>query len=370
MIEVADKLSARFQDCLDYWILEEGIGDHKIQFMGATIRMLISEFFESLNKKKSFQERERKYGEYLENDGHKKQICDDSIQSQFLNIFSSFCRFQPFFASITTRTLFMAHIGSKISVVRGDITKLAVDAIVNAANKSCLAEEAWMVQSMVVYAAGPSLYNECYDLDGCDVGDAKVTGAHEIKQAKAIIHTVGPRIFKGVRDEDRRLLASCYKKSFDLAKEHGLRSISFPCISTGIYSFPNKAAARIVFDTTKKWFDNKENFDAIDKVIFCVFLKKDEDIYNEMLCRLKDDYQDGSGSETSEFSESGASGSSDPEASKSSEHDFEEHKLPEPDPAEINDHCEKEDSGLSDLIQPREDKSPEHENSESPKKTT
>ncbi|XP_022540989.2 ADP-ribose glycohydrolase MACROD2 isoform X3 [Astyanax mexicanus] len=171
-----------------------------------------------------------------------------------------------------------AHLCDKVSLYKGDITLLEVDAIVNAANSSLLGGGG--VDGCIHRAAGHFLYEECHSLHGCDTGKAKITCGYDLP-AKFVIHTVGPIARGNVGPSQNEELRSCYENSLKLVKENNLRSVAFPCISTGIYGFPNDPAADIALQTTKDWL--KENKDEIDRVIFCVFLETDYEIYKRKM---------------------------------------------------------------------------------------
>lgn len=155
-------------------------------------------------------------------------------------------------------------------VVEGDITRLAVDAIVNAANSSLLGGGG--VDGAIHRAAGKELLEECR------TGEAKITKGYRLP-ARFVIHTVGPVWFGGKQNEEAKL-AQSYANSLLLAQKHELHSIAFPCISTGVYRFPAEAAARIAWESLKQTLPQCP---AVEKIIFCCFSKTDAEYYRALL---------------------------------------------------------------------------------------
>ena len=173
-------------------------------------------------------------------------------------------------------TRYSSKTRSRILLEKGDITLLDCDAIVNAANKTLLGGGG--VDGAIHRAAGPELLAECRTLNGCETGEAKITGGYKLK-ADHVIHTVGP-VYSG-RPEDEMLLSNCYWNSLDLAKKHNIHSIAFPGISTGVYGYPQEKAAPIALATINKWLATNEDY-FID-VIICSYSQEAYDLYKFFL---------------------------------------------------------------------------------------
>jgi O-acetyl-ADP-ribose deacetylase len=168
----------------------------------------------------------------------------------------------------------------RIAIVEGDITRLDVDAIVNAANSSLLGGGG--VDGAIHRAAGPELRAACAELGGCDTGEAKITPGFKLP-ARYVIHTVGPVWGGGERGEDR-LLAACYRNALVLAREHGLTSIAYPAISTGAYRFPPDRAALIAMRTVLEVLTDQA---AIERVVFCCFGAESRDHHQAALANAR-----------------------------------------------------------------------------------
>lgn len=171
-----------------------------------------------------------------------------------------------------------AGYNSRISTIRHDLTQVACDAIVNAANTSLLGGGG--VDGAIHRAAGPGLLEECEALDGCDTGQAKLTGAYQLP-CTAVIHTVGPVYWRSSPEESERLLRSCYRQSLERAREHRCQSIAFAAISTGVYGYPSTDAAAVAVSEARRWLD--EGDASIERIIFCNFEVKDVDAYAQAL---------------------------------------------------------------------------------------
>lgn len=167
----------------------------------------------------------------------------------------------------------------KLELVKSDITTMRVDAIVNAANKSLLGGGG--VDGAIHRAAGPNLLDECRTLNGCETGEAKITRSY-LLIADYVIHTVGP-VWKGGNDNEKQLLANCYKNSLQIALDKKLKTIAFPNISTGVYRFPKEMAAGIAIRTVNNFLKEHQEFET---AYFVCFDDENYEIYREKLIKL------------------------------------------------------------------------------------
>jgi len=164
----------------------------------------------------------------------------------------------------------------RLEVQQGDITKLEVDAVVNAANETLLGGGG--VDGAIHIAAGPDLRKECRTLGGCPTGSAKITAGYKLK-AKHVIHAVGP-FWQGGGAGEPDLLAGCYRAAIGLATENGCASIAFPAISTGIFGYPREPAAEVAVSTVRAALDQA---DGVTHVIFCAFDAETAEVYRGLL---------------------------------------------------------------------------------------
>lgn len=165
---------------------------------------------------------------------------------------------------------------ARISLINGDITRLTVDAIVNAANRSLLGGGG--VDGAIHRAAGPELLDACRKLNGCETGEAKITEGFQLP-AKYVIHTVGP-VWNGGNRNEPELLKKCYQNSLQLARDHQLKTIAFPNISTGVYGFPKAMAGEIAISTVRSFLEHPG---SVEEVVFVVFDEENEILYNNLL---------------------------------------------------------------------------------------
>jgi len=166
--------------------------------------------------------------------------------------------------------------GHQIEILRGDITKLEVDAIVNAANTTLLGGGG--VDGAIHRAAGPELLAECRTLGGCSPGEAKITPGYHLP-SRFVIHTVGP-VWRGGKHGEPQTLANCYRNSLQVAEENGIRTIAFPAISCGAYGYPVQEAAQIAVKTTREFLTNN---DKIDDAIFVLWSEDIYETYRQLL---------------------------------------------------------------------------------------
>jgi O-acetyl-ADP-ribose deacetylase (regulator of RNase III) len=162
---------------------------------------------------------------------------------------------------------------TKIEFLKGDITKVKADAIVNAANTTLLGGGG--VDGAIHRAAGPNLLKECRGLGGCKTGEAKITKGYDLP-SRHVIHTVGP-VWNNGKYREPELLAACYRNSLELAKEHSLKTVAFPSIFTGAYRFPIDQAAAIALKTVKSFLEAHPG--VFEKILFALFSSQDLEIY-------------------------------------------------------------------------------------------
>ncbi len=174
----------------------------------------------------------------------------------------------------------MTEVIERIAVVTADITTLAVDAIVNAANETLLGGGG--VDGAIHRAAGPKLLDECREIGRCPTGEARITGGYDLA-ARYVIHTVGP-VWRGGAAGEARLLGACYSESLRLAMRNGIESIAFPAISTGVYGYPIEAATVVAVRSVAAWLVANEE---LLRVTFCCFSARDAEVYERVLASFR-----------------------------------------------------------------------------------
>ncbi|KAK3934843.1 O-acetyl-ADP-ribose deacetylase MACROD1 [Diplogelasinospora grovesii] len=224
-------------------------------------------------------------------------------------------------------------LNDRVGLFRGDITALAVDAIVNAANRSLLGGGG--VDGAIHRAAGPGLLAECRRLNGCETGSAKITNAYELP-CKKVIHAVGPIYDRRNSDISEMKLEGCYTASLKLAVQNGCKSIAFSGLSTGAYGYPSREAAPVALSAIRN-FLSKDEGKTLEKVVIVTFEQKDVDAYNEFIpMYLPPVSEDASNKGTEESKETEAELDAEAEAVAS-----ELPSAPTSDPADITEHVEK-----------------------------
>ncbi|KAH7109015.1 hypothetical protein EDB81DRAFT_863357 [Dactylonectria macrodidyma] len=166
-----------------------------------------------------------------------------------------------------------ADVNKRIGVMRGNITDVGLDAIVNAANQSLLVGGG--VDYAIHRAAGPQLLEECAGIGGCPTGEARITRGYNLR-AKHVIHTVGPVYY--LVDDPAALLGNCYRNTLELAVQKNVKSLAFSCISTGVYGFPSRKAAKVACETVRKFMDGHDG-KKLSRVVFVTFEQRDLDAY-------------------------------------------------------------------------------------------
>ena len=173
------------------------------------------------------------------------------------------------------------EVRDRIDIRRGDITRLTVDAIVNAANTSLLGGGG--VDGAIHRAAGPQLLEECRSIGGCPTGEARITGGYNLP-ARFVIHTVGPVYHRTTPEKAEGLLTRCYENSLALAAQNDVELIAFPAISCGVYGYPIEKACRVAIDTTIRFLETET---GVKKVIFVLFSEGDRKVYADYLAHLE-----------------------------------------------------------------------------------